>query len=67
MAWRDLPFAPAIAPSLTLNVPRLARKLPSDAIVLKPIVPRPTLKASERDDEDAPIAAAEESRFARSV
>jgi hypothetical protein len=52
---------------LTLNVPRLARKLQSDVIVLKPIVPRTTLKAPERDDEDEPIAAAEEGRFARSV
>ncbi|MFZ4068850.1 MAG: hypothetical protein ACOYJ6_01955 [Caulobacterales bacterium] len=45
----------------------MARKLQSDVIVLKPIVPRTTLKAPERDDEDEPIAAAEEGRFARSV
>ncbi len=48
------------------DVRRRARKLRSNAIVLKPIVARTTPKTSKRDLEEERIAAAEEARFARS-
>jgi hypothetical protein len=47
-------------------VRRLARKLHSNAIVLKPTVPRTIPKTSERDYWEERIAAAEEARFALS-
>jgi len=44
-------------------VGRLARKLRSDAIVLKPTIPRSIAKTSERDFWEERIAAAEEARL----
>jgi hypothetical protein len=48
------------------DVRRRARKLRSNAIVLKPIVARTTPKTSERGSEEERIAAAEGARSARS-
>jgi hypothetical protein len=45
-------------------VRRQARKRRTDAIVLKPIAPGPTPKASDRDVWEDPIAAAEDARSA---
>jgi hypothetical protein len=47
-------------------VRRLARKLHSKVIVLKPQIPRTTPKTSERDYWEERVAAAEEARFALS-
>ncbi|MFZ4068599.1 MAG: hypothetical protein ACOYJ6_00670 [Caulobacterales bacterium] len=47
-------------------VKRLARKLHSNAIVLKPHIPRTTPKTSERDYWEERVAAALEARFALS-